>query len=134
MLWRKRHKVRRSFACDWSGERIVIVIVCGRGGNPVPSVFHFESQASAVIGSPIDHGTVVHADEASLWGTTRMSVSKSNGSTTRKPVLWTVPARIGRRGTSAVSAVLKSASTITLRAQTSFDPRKKVHGGKITGV
>jgi hypothetical protein len=62
-----------------------------------------------------------------------MSVSKSNGPTTKKPVLWMVPARI-RRGSSAVSVVLKSASTLTLRAHTSAAPRKRIQGVKITAV
>jgi hypothetical protein len=62
-----------------------------------------------------------------------MSVSKSNGPTTKKPVLWMVPARIGR-GSSAVSVVLKSASTLTLRAHTVSVTRKRLQGVKITAV
>ena len=49
-------------------------------------------------------------------GTTCMNVSKSSGSTIKRPIRWMAPARTGRRNTSAVFAVLKSASTITLRA------------------
>jgi hypothetical protein len=63
-----------------------------------------------------------------------MSVSKSNGPTTKKPVLWMVPARMGRKGSSAVCGVLKSASTLTLRAHTSSATRKRVQGVKITTV
>ena len=62
-----------------------------------------------------------------------MSVSKSNGPTTKKPVLWMVPTRMGR-GSSAVSVVLKSASTLTLRAHTVSATRKRVQGTKITAV
>jgi hypothetical protein len=57
-------------------------------------------------------------------GTTRMSASKSNGSTTRKSVLWAVPTRIGRRGTPVVSG--------TLRAQISSDARKSSWRGRIS--
>jgi hypothetical protein len=41
------------------------------------------------------------------------------------------PAGTGRRNTSAVFAVLKSASTITLRALTSSEMRRSRRGGKI---
>jgi hypothetical protein len=61
-----------------------------------------------------------------------MSISKLDGSTTKKRIYATAPARIGRKSTSAVCAVLKSASTITLRAHTASGMRKRVHGAKIT--
>ncbi len=63
-----------------------------------------------------------------------MSVSKSNESTTKKRTRSTARARIGRKSTSAVCAVLKSASTITLRALISSATHKKVHGEKITAA
>jgi hypothetical protein len=58
-----------------------------------------------------------------------MSVSKSNGSTTKKLVRLMVRARIGRKSPSAGYAALKSASTITLLALTSSATRKSRHGG-----
>jgi hypothetical protein len=63
-----------------------------------------------------------------------MSVSKSNGSTTKKRIHSTARARIGRKSTSAACAALKSASTITLRALISSDTRKSRHGVKITAA
>jgi hypothetical protein len=63
-----------------------------------------------------------------------MSVSKSNGSTIKKHTRLMARARIGRKSTSAVSAALKLASTITLRARISSATRKRVHGEKITAA
>ena len=42
-------------------------MVCEYKWNPVPLVFHSDSQASAFICSRIAKGTVVHADEAGSW-------------------------------------------------------------------
>jgi hypothetical protein len=67
-------------------------------------------------------------------GTTCMKVSKSNGSTTKKPTRLMVRARIGRKSTSAGYAALKSASTLTLLALISSDTRRGRHGVKITAV
>jgi hypothetical protein len=63
-----------------------------------------------------------------------MSVSKSNGSTIKKPIRSMVRARIGRKSTSAVCAALKSASTITLRGHISSAMRKSRRGAKITAA
>jgi hypothetical protein len=101
--------------------------------NPVPAVFHSGSQAFAFIRSRIAGGTVVRADETDQ-GTICMSDLKSSGSTTRKLPRWMGPALIKRRNTSAAYAALKSASTLTLRAHTSSDMRRRVNGIKPTGV
>jgi hypothetical protein len=103
------------------------------GGNPVPVVFGQKAKLPPLLTVVLPGGlwcTLTRPDH----GTDRMSVSKSNGPTTKKPVLWMVPARMGRKGSSAVCGVLKSASTLTLRAHTSAAPRKRVQGVKITTV
>src|SRR2546429_7467029 len=63
-------------------------------------------------------------------GTTCMSGSKSKESTIKKRNRLTARPRIGRKGTSAGYAALKSASTITLLALISSAMRRSRHGGE----
>jgi hypothetical protein len=99
-------------------------------GNPVPPFSVRQAKLPPLLTGRMPRGLTLTGPD---HGKDRMSVSKSNGPTTKKPVLWMVPARMGRKGSSAVCGVLKSASTLTLRAHTSA-PRKRVQGVKITAV
>jgi hypothetical protein len=104
-----------------------------RGGNSVPAIFGTESQASAFIRARIAEG-LLFTPMRLHHGTTFMSVSRSNGSTIKKPIRWMVPARTKPRSISAAYAALKSASTITLRARTSSGTRRSPLGGRITAA
>jgi hypothetical protein len=129
----KEKRVDRRFAVNQNGKRKVVVIVRECGGDSVPALFHSRSQASAFIRSRIAKGTVVHATGAGLWDNLHEHFEVKR-STIEKRTRSMARARIGRKSTSAASAALKSASTITLRALIFSATRKNRHGGKITAA
>ena len=62
----KQRRDRRHIA-NQSGKRQSVVIVRERNGHSVAAVFRSEGAALSWIKSRINHGTVIHADEAGGW-------------------------------------------------------------------
>jgi hypothetical protein len=63
----KEHGVDRRLAKNQSGKRKVVVVIRERGGETLPGVFKTEGQALSWVRSRVVKGTVLHADEASIW-------------------------------------------------------------------
>lgn len=57
----------RRFAKNQSGKRKFVVVIRERGGDTLPAVFRTEGHALSWIKSKVVKGTVLHADEASVW-------------------------------------------------------------------
>ena len=60
---RKDRRLRENY----SKNRKVVVVIRERGGETLPGVFKTEGQALSWIKSRVVKGTVLHADEASVW-------------------------------------------------------------------
>jgi transposase-like protein len=60
---RKDRRLRRNM----SGKRKVVVVIRERGGETLPGVFKSEGAALSWIKSRVLRGTVLHADESSVW-------------------------------------------------------------------
>ncbi len=54
-------------AKNQSGKRKVVVVIRERGGETLPGVFKTEGQALSWVKRRVVKGTVLHADEASVW-------------------------------------------------------------------
>ena len=63
----KEDRVDRRLAKNQSGKRKVVVVIRERGGETLPGVFKTEGQALSWVRSRVVKGTVLHADEASVW-------------------------------------------------------------------
>ena len=63
----KEDPVDRRLAKNQSGKRKVVVVIRERGGETWPGVFKTEGQALPWVRSRVVKGTVLHADEASVW-------------------------------------------------------------------
>ena len=63
----KEDRVDRRLAKNQSGKRKVVVVIRERGGETLPGVFKTEGQALSWVKHRVVKGTVLHADEASVW-------------------------------------------------------------------
>lgn len=63
----KEDRVDRRLAKNQSGKRKVVVVIRERGGETLPGVFKTEGQALSWVKHRVAKGTVLHADEASVW-------------------------------------------------------------------
>jgi transposase-like protein len=63
----REDRVDRRFAKHQSGKRKFVVVIRERGGETLPAVFKTEGHALSWIKSRVVKGTVLHADEASVW-------------------------------------------------------------------
>jgi len=64
---RRENRLDRRYGYNQTGKRKAVVIIRERNGNSLPAVFATEGAALAWVKSRIEHGTVVHADEAPAW-------------------------------------------------------------------
>jgi transposase-like protein len=60
-------RVDRRLRRNQSGKRKFVVVIRERGGETLPGVFKTEGHALSWIKSRVVKGTVLHADEASVW-------------------------------------------------------------------
>lgn len=63
----KEDRVDRRLAKNQSGKRKVVVVIRERGGETLPGVFKSEGHALSWVKHRVAKGTVLHADEASVW-------------------------------------------------------------------
>ena len=63
----REDRVDRRLARNQSGKRKFVVVIRERGGETLPAVFKTEGHALSWIKSRVVKGTVLHADEASVW-------------------------------------------------------------------
>lgn len=64
--FRENRKDRR-LSRNQSGKRKFVVVIREKGGETLPAVFKTEGQALNWIKSKVEKGTILHADEASVW-------------------------------------------------------------------
>lgn len=57
----------RRFRRNQSGKRKFVVVIREKGGETLPGVFKSEGDALSWIKSRVVKGTILHADEASVW-------------------------------------------------------------------
>lgn len=63
----REDRVDRRLSENQSGKRKFVVVIRERGGETLPAVFKTEGHALSWIKSRVLKGTVLHADEASVW-------------------------------------------------------------------
>jgi hypothetical protein len=63
----RENRVDRRLARHQTGKRKVVVVIRERNGRTLPAVFKSESAALRFIGSRVERGTEVVADEAGSW-------------------------------------------------------------------
>lgn len=63
---RKDRKDRRK-KINQSGKRQVVIVMRERQGRTITHVTRTEAEGVALVAANVEHGTVVHADEASHW-------------------------------------------------------------------
>jgi len=64
---RKEDRKDRRFKENQSGKRRVVVVMRQRNGKTLPFVFNREDESLPTIQERVEHGSTVHADEASCW-------------------------------------------------------------------
>ena len=63
----REDRVDRRYRRNQSGKRRFVVVIRERGGETLPGVFKSEGHALSWIKARVVRGTVLHADEASVW-------------------------------------------------------------------
>lgn len=63
----REDRVDRRLSENRSGKRKVVVVIRERGGETLPGVFKSEHDALRWVAHRVRKGTVLHADEASVW-------------------------------------------------------------------
>ena len=64
---KKEDRVDRRLKEHQTGKRRVVVIMRERNGKSLPFVFNREDESLQTIHDRVEHGSTVHADEASCW-------------------------------------------------------------------
>lgn len=64
---RKADRKDRRLSINQSGKRRCVVVMRERAGKTLPFVFDAEADALPTIAARVQHGSTVHADEASCW-------------------------------------------------------------------
>ena len=76
----REDRVDRRLRGNKSGKRKFVVVIRERGGETLPGVFNSEGQALSWIKRKVLKGTVLHADDATVWNDlhTRYEVKRIN--------------------------------------------------------
>jgi len=64
---RKEDRVDRRLKEHQTGKRRAVVVMRERGGKTLSFVFSREDESLPTIQDRVEHGSTVHADEASCW-------------------------------------------------------------------